>query len=205
MPFLSSCLGVIAAAIHLSAYVVYARQAGRGETRLNTATWILWVFLSALNAASYLMMTGDPAKSAVSLGGATACTITLAYALAKGRASPIAPADGAALAAGLLAAAAWWLWRSATYANLILQIGFIISMVPTYRGLFRDPAAEKPLPWLMWGAAYAVTLVVVLLRWQGHTPDLAYPGINLVTHSGVGVAAMLLQKKNRDQRTKIRR
>ncbi|HTK04391.1 MAG TPA: hypothetical protein VL500_02315 [Candidatus Eisenbacteria bacterium] len=195
MPSLSSCLGIIAAAIHLSAYVVYARQAGRGETRLNTATWILWVFLSALNAASYLMMTGDLAKSAVSLGGATACTITLAYALAKGRASPVAPADAAALAAGLVAAAAWWIWRSATFANLILQAGFIISMVPTYRRLFRDPRAEKPLPWLMWGSAYAVTLVVVLLRWQGHAPDLAYPGINLVTHSGVGWSAIVFSRR----------
>ncbi|HTM68178.1 MAG TPA: hypothetical protein VL426_02660, partial [Candidatus Binatia bacterium] len=185
MPSVSSCLGVAAAAIHLSAYAVYARRAGRGEARLNTATWILWVFLSALNAASYLMMTGDIAKSAVSLGGATACTITLAYAFAKGRASPVAPADGAALAAGLVAAAAWWIWRSATFANLILQAGFIISMVPVYRVILKDPRAEPPLPWFMWGSAYAVTLVVVLLRWQGHYPDLAYPGINLVTHSGV--------------------
>lgn len=197
MPSISTVLGVAAAAIHLSAYVVYARQTGRGETRLNTATWILWVFLSALNAASYLMMTGDPAKSAVSCAGAVACTVTLAFALAKGRASPIAPWDGAALAAGLCAAAAWWLWRSATYANLILQGGFIISMLPTYRAVFKDPRTEKPLPWLMWGSAYVVTLCVVLLRWQGHLPDLAYPGINMITHSGVGGCVLLLRRRTK--------
>lgn len=194
---LGALLGIAAAAIHLSAYGVYARQTSRGETRLNTATWILWVFLSALNAASYLMMTGDLVKSAVSLGDATACTATLAYALAKGRTSGIAPADGAALAAGLVAAAAWWLWRSATYANLILQAWFIISMIPTYRAILKDPRTERPLPWLMWGSAYAVTLAVVLLRWRGHAADLAYPGINLVTHSGVGWCVIVLSRARR--------
>nr|ALV85544.1 hypothetical protein [uncultured bacterium pA1] len=194
---LGAVLGVAAAAIHLSAYAVYARQTSRGETRLNTATWILWVFLSALNATSYLMMSGDPAKAAVACAGATACTITLAYALARGKASPIAAWDGAALAAGLAAAAAWWIWRSAASANLILQAGFVVSMVPTYRAIFKDPRTEKPLPWLMWGSAYAVTLAVVLLRWRGHAADLAYPGINLVTHSGVGWCVILLSRARR--------
>ncbi|MEY4745123.1 MAG: hypothetical protein RL272_1068 [Candidatus Parcubacteria bacterium] len=192
MPSASSVLGLAAAAIHLAAYGVYARQTSRGETRLNTATWILWVFLSALNAASYLMMSGDPAKATVACAGATACTMTLGYALLRGKASAIAPWDGAALAAGLFAAAAWWLWRSATSANLILQAGFVISMIPTYRGVFRDPRSERPLPWLMWGSAYAVSLAVVLLRWRGHAADLAYPCINLVTHSGVGWCAIIL-------------
>ncbi len=197
MPGFSAVLGLAAAAIHLSAYAVYARQTGRGETRLNTATWILWVFLSALNAASYLMMSGDPAKAAVACAGAAACTVTLAFALLKGRASPIAPWDGAALAAGLAAAGAWWVWRSAATANLILQAGFVISMVPTYRAILRDPRAEKPLPWLMWGTAYAVTLATVILRWRGHPADLAYPGINLVTHSGVGWCVILLSRARR--------
>ena len=195
MSALSSMLAAVAAMIHLSAYVVYARQTNRGETRLNTATWILWVFLSSLNAASYLMMSGDPAKSLLSFAGATACTVTLIYALAKGKASPIAPWDAAALAAGLAAAGAWMVWRSATYANLILQAGFVISMIPTYRGIFKDPAAEKPLPWLMWGSAYAVNLCVVLLRWRGHDADLAYPCINLVTHSGVGWCVITLTRR----------
>ncbi|HSD12802.1 MAG TPA: hypothetical protein VLC10_04550 [Patescibacteria group bacterium] len=197
MPAISSALGVVAAAIHLSAYVVYARRTAKGEARLNTATWILWVFLSALNAASYLIMTGDLAKAFLPCAGATACTLTLAFALAKGRASPIAFWDGAALAAGLVAAAAWWLWRSATYANLILQAGFVVSMVPVYRGILKDPRAEPPLPWLMWGAAYAVAITTVLLRWRGHAADLAYPGINLVTHSGVGWCVILLSRARR--------
>lgn len=194
MSVLSTILGACAVALHLSGYVAYARLAGRGEARLNTATWILWVFLSSLNAASYLMMSGDPTKSVVAFTGATACTVTLAYALRTGKASRIAAGDAAALLAGLVAAGAWWFWRSATYANLILQAGFVISMIPTYRGVLRDPKAEPPLPWFLWGSAYATNLCVIALRWQGNLPDLAYPSINLVTHAGVGTLAILLMR-----------
>jgi hypothetical protein len=188
-------LGAAAALTHLSAYAVYARNTALGRVRLNTATWVLWVFLSALNAASYYAMNGDLAKSAIGIAGACACTVTLGWSLLKDRASRIAPADGLALLAGLLAAGAWWHWRSATFANLILQGGFIVSMVPTYRAVFRDPSTERPLPWLMWGTAYLLTLATVALRWRGHLPDLAYPGINLVTHSGVGIVAILLSRR----------
>jgi hypothetical protein len=187
----------VAATLHLSAYVVYARAAGRGAARLNSATWILWVFLSALNAASYVVMSGDPMKGAVACAGAVACTVTLAYAVAKGKASAIGAWDAVALVAGLVAAGSWLAFRNATYANLILQGGFVISMLPAYRAVFADERAEPWLPWLMWGAAYAVNLCVVLLRWRGHYADLAYPCINLVTHSGVGWCVLLLTRARR--------
>jgi hypothetical protein len=194
MHILSSILGIAAAAIHLSAYAVYARYAFRGTTTLNTATWILWVFLSALNAASYLLMSGDPTKSVVAFAGAAACTITLGAALYRGKVSAIARWDAAALIAGLVAAAAWLIWHNATYANLILQAGFIVSMAPVYRTVFSNPTSERPLPWLMWGTAYAINLCVVILRWRGQPADLAYPCINLVTHAGVGWCAIILSR-----------
>lgn len=197
MPYLSHALVAIAATLHLSAYVVYGRMTGRGEARANTATWILWVFLSALNATSYVLMSGDLMKGAVACAGAVACTVTFAYALSKGKASPIGLWDGAALGVGLLAAAAWLAFRSATYANLILQGGFVVSMIPVYRAVLKDPRAEPPVPWLMWGSAYAVNLCVVILRWRGHAADLAYPCISLVTHSGVGITSLLLVRARR--------
>lgn len=197
MPYAAYPLVALATTLHLSAYAVYARKTGRGEATLNTATWILWVFLSALNATSYVLMSGDPLKGAVACAGAIACTVTLAFAVAKGRASSVSLWDGATLGVGLLAASAWLALRSATYANLILQGGFVVSMIPVYRAILKDPRAEPPLPWLMWGSAYAVNLCVVLLRWRGHAADLAYPCINLFTHSGVGIAAILIARARR--------
>lgn len=196
MVFLIETLAVISALIHLSGYLVYSILMHRGHSRPNMATWVLWVFLSALNCTSYLVMSGDLTKSAVAFAGAFASTATFVFSLKRGRVSRLNPWDTIALAFGLVAAVVWIALRSATFANIILQFGFIISMLPTYRGVIKDHSHEKPLPWFMWGTAYAINLSVVLLRWHGHPADLIYPLQSLFTHTGVGIVVMIMSRRS---------
>ena len=187
----SAVLGVIAGLVHFSAYALYLRQVLRRTSRPNTATWTLWTFLAALNAASYLAMCRDPAKAATPIAGALACAVILTVSVWKGRLTRLAVFDRGILAIGLSAAAVWWASRSATWANLLLQGAFVLSNVPTYRGVWRDPATERPLPWFGFGLAYAINIAVVLLRWQNEIADLAYPVLSLVTDAGVGLVVVL--------------
>ncbi len=192
---LTGIFAVISVIVHLSGYVTYSHLMKNGHSRPNMATWTLWVFLSALNCASYLVMSGDPAKAAVSFTGAFACTVTFIYSLKKGRVSRLNAWDSTALTVGVLAAAVWWGLQSATYANLILQFGFFISMIPTYRGVIKDHSHEKPLPWFVWGTAYAINLAVVIARWNGHAADLAYPLFSMITHTGVGITTIVMTRR----------
>ena len=80
---ISATLGLIAGSVHLSAYALYLRQVLRGTSRPNTATWTLWTFLAALNAASYLAMCRDPAKAATPIAGALACAAVLTVSFWK--------------------------------------------------------------------------------------------------------------------------
>lgn len=185
-------LSLVGAAIKLSGYGRYIVGIARGEMRPNMATWTLWVFLSSLNSASYLLMSHDPYKAAVALAGTTGCVLTYIFALRRGSMQGLNGWDKVSLGIGLAAGAAWWILKSAASANIILQAGFIISMIPTYRGLLADHGAEKPSPWLLMATAYAVNLVVVILRWDGNLIGLLYPGINMVSHAGVGFLAMAL-------------
>ncbi len=195
LPSLVITLAAISAAIHLGGYAAYSILVGRGHSRPNMATWVLWVFLSALNCTSYLAMSGDTAKAAVAFAGAFACTVTFAYSLKKGRVSRLNTWDTAALMIGLVAAVVWITLRSATFANIILQCGFVISMLPTYRSVIKDHSTEKALPWFMWGTAYAINLCVVLLRWNGHIPDIIYPLQSLFTHTGVGITVLIMSRR----------
>jgi len=43
----------------------------------------------------------------------------------------------------------WWVFRSATYANLILQVCILVSFIPTYRTVWNNPKTEKALPWFI--------------------------------------------------------
>lgn len=183
-------LGAVAGLVHLSAYALYNREMLRGRNRPNTATWILWSFLATLNTTSYLAMSGDLAKAATPIAGCAACLVTLCLTAKKGRLSRLSVFDLIILAIGASAGLIWWTARSAWCANLLLQLAFIIANIPTFRGVWRDPGTEQPLPWFGFALAYVLNVAVVLMRWQGQLMDLAYPVCSLLADGGVGLAVV---------------
>jgi hypothetical protein len=91
------------------------------------------------------------------------------------------------LAIGIAAGLFWWTSRSAAGANLLLQLAFVVSNIPTFSGVWRDPHIERPLPWFGFAAAYMLNLAVVIMRWRGSYADLAYPVVSLFADGGVGI------------------
>ncbi len=197
-----AALGILAGIVHVASYGIYFRKILRNEVLPNTATWILWVFLSALNAASYIVMSQDPLKGTVAVAGAASCTVIFLFSLCKGRFSPVRGFDLITVAVGIISGAAWIAFQSATFANLLLQAGFLLSMVPTYRKVLRDGASEPPLPWFLWSLAYVISTSVVIIRWNGNFPDLAYPVLCMLSHGGVGAIAVI--NKNKNQKHSVR-
>jgi len=182
----SVILGASAGVIHLTAYALYNREMILGRTRPNTCTWLLWSFLATLNTASYIAMSGDLVKAATPIAGCAACCLTLVLSAWRGRLSRLDRLGWAVLGIGLGAGVLWWAGRDAAYANLLLQLAFVISNIPTLRGVWRDPAVERALPWFGFGLAYVLNVIVVLMRWQGQAIDLAYPVLSLLADGGVG-------------------
>ena len=195
MTIIILALPFVGALIKLSGYGKYIVGIYRGEMRPNMATWTLWAILSSLNSTSYLLMSHDPLKASVALAGTTGCLITYVYALRRGSMQGLTGWDKAALGVGVIAAGAWVVLKSASYANLILQGGFLISMIPTWRGLLADHDAEKPSPWFLMSAAYAINTIVVATRYDGNWIGFVYPVLSALTHGSVGVMALVLAPK----------
>jgi hypothetical protein len=183
----SVCLGFAGSILHLAAFAIYNRQMIQGTSQPNTATWTLWVFLMLLNASSYAVMSGDWVKSILPVAGVFATISTFFYSLYKGKLSRLDLWDDISLGIGLVSGLAWIYYKSATCANLILQISIVISFVPTYRGVLEDPKKERALPWYMWSTAYLLQLFVILLRWQGQYQDLVFPSLCFLLHAPVGL------------------
>lgn len=183
----SVILGLTAGSVHLVSYALYNREMLRGNIRPNTATWILWTFLALLNTASYVAMSQDLAKAATPIAGCAACVVTLCLAAGKGRLSKLTRLDMAILAIGIAAGLLWWSSRNAACANLLLQLAFVVSNIPTFNGVWKDPRVERPLPWFGFTAAYLINLAVVIMRWNRNLADLAYPVISLLADGGIGV------------------
>ncbi|MEA1925749.1 MAG: hypothetical protein U9M90_00685 [Patescibacteria group bacterium] len=187
-------LGVLAGLLHILVFALYNRQMLKGISQPNLATWILWVFLTVLNVSSYAVMSDDWVKSILPLASSIACILTFLFALYKGKLSKIDPWDGLALGIGIISSLVWWYYKSATYANLILQFSIAVSFVPTYRGVWNNSLKERALPWFMWSSAYILSIIVVILRWQSQYQDLVYPVNCLILHAVVG----LLTKRHRN-------
>lgn len=187
----SAILSGLAFILHLAVFVFYIRQVARGKSRPNAATWAIWAFVASLNCLSFFFMSEDWVKALQPLAGSLACVGTFLFALLKGKLTRLNRLDKAVLGIGLLAALAWWVFRSAGFANSILQIAFTVSFVPTIRDVWQHPDRESPGPWLLWGTVYAILIAVVLMRWTGQPIELLYPLISMVTHSSVGLVAWL--------------
>lgn len=180
-------LGITAGLMHVVAFALYNKQMLRGTSIPNAATWTLWTFLTVLNVSSYAVMSGDLVKSILPAASSIACIGTFLFSLYKGKLSRMDKWDGFALAIGLVLGFVWWWYHSAICANLILQLSVAISFVPTYRGVWKNPATEKAFPWYLWSFAYVLSIIVVVLRWQGQYVDLVYPVNCLILHAVVGL------------------
>jgi len=179
-------LGLIPGLIHFTAFLIYNKQMLKGESRPNTTTWTLWSVIATLNCISYIYMSGDAIKGVIAITGSILCVGTLMLSLVKGKLSKLNRWDIYVLMVGVVAVIFWWIFRSATYGNLILQACFLISFIPTYKYVIKNPKNEKGLPWFIWGFAYLVAICIVLLRWNNQYQDLVYPILSCVTHGGLG-------------------
>lgn len=189
-------LGIGAAICHAIAYLDYNTKVIKRHTAPNGSTWAIWSSLAILSASSYLKMTGDVAKSILSLINIFWCVSTFCIALYLKRFVRPDKWDVRALSIGLLAALVWWIYKSAMYANLLLQVAILVGFIPTYRLVWNTPTAERCRPWWIWVGAYGILIATVILRWRGQWQDLAYPTTSIMYHSLVPILSILrLNKK----------
>lgn len=186
----AKALALVSLLIYLTAFGLYIRQMIRGHSKPNPATWGMWVFIVFLNSASYSVMTGDWVKALTTYAGCLAMSVTFLFALKKGKFSRLSGFDWLLMFLGFSSILVWWVRRDAMYANLLLQVCIIVSFIPTYRGVWRNPRNERPLPWLLFSFGYIVAIVVVGLRWRGQPQDLVFPGLNIVLHAIVGLMSL---------------
>jgi hypothetical protein len=169
----------------LLAYIVYNKDAFLGLSKPNAVSWGLWTMVTILNMASYFVMTGDILKNSLPIVASFACITTFGLALYKKNYVPLSTIEKLALTTGVIAIIGWYLFRSAVFANVILQLANAAAFVPTYRSVWKNPANEKPLPWGIFTTAYALLCITVLLRFDGKFAELLFPFLGLILHSSL--------------------
>ncbi len=192
---LAKALAFVATGFQLWAFWLYNRKMIVDQQNPNTSTWLLWAVLTILNFTSYSIASGDIWKSLLPMATSFACIGTCIFALRRGKFKKLSGlTDMLVIIVGLTAAIVWKVYQSAALGNVTLQLAIVISFIPTFRDvLIKD---ENPLPWLLWGVAYAFLLIVVILRWQHQPWDLVYPLVGVTFH----LAVALLSRARRSQK-----
>lgn len=180
---MATFLTLLASAIFIAAFIIYNKNLFKGQFTSHPVSWVLFTVITLVNSTSYFAMSGDWVKTLVAFTDCAVCIITLVVLLVtrRGTKKAVELADWVILGIGLIAILSWWLFRSATIGNLIIQGAAVIAFIPLYRA----PQNEPPLPWFLWGSAFILQVSVVMLRWQGNVFDLVNPLQCLTLHAGL--------------------
>lgn len=165
----------------MSAFLLY----GKGNARINAATWFILALGDGLDFASYFDMTDqDVTKNVVPISFAAGSILTFLFALKKGRFAWPDGTDLSIILADFLITIAWLQFTgvTSTVANLAYQATTIVAFIPMYRGLAMGLERETPLPWALWTFAFVVFL---LSHWMSGGPweEGVYPAVGLATHA----------------------
>jgi len=192
-------LAIAAAALQALGYVLYARLFLKKVIRPNAASSFMFAYGTALlvlleysDGASWPILALPATCAALSVGIALLC-------MRKRATDPVDRVEGIAFSADVWLTVLW-VAIAFGYGNISpFSAGFLLAgnvttltaFFPVLRSTWRNPERERPEPWLVWTAAYALLAVVTLLADQGRHPALlAYPLLSVVLHGSIAIMSL---------------
>lgn len=181
-----SLAGSVFALLSMGSYVVLLL---RGATTPNPASWIIWLVIGVINTVTYLStVEGDWSRAGVLIIVTTGILLVTVYSLVRGRFSRLGRLEISVLALALAVGTFWQMTGNAILANLVLQMVYVISFVPTVIGLRNGSIKEHPGPWALSVFAYVAMIASVFVNWEtNHWVALAHPILNGLLGNGMVV------------------
>lgn len=179
---------------------IYFAQVVRGSSVPNPATWIIWLIIGVINAITYFLVVEHHLLRSLTLIVVTAGILAVTiYSLVRGRFAKLRRLDVICLSLALVTAVIWRVTGDPVLANLILQVVYIISYVPTISGLRQRTLREQPWPWILAVFGYIFMIAATMTSWTDQSwPALAHPVINGLLGNGL-VAYYAVRDRNQVQ------
>lgn len=180
--------------IGVSSYCVIVT---RGTIRLNPSTWIIRALVASINLVSYvLVLHGDLLRALPVMVVTAGIFFVMLYSLFNGQFSKFRPVDTACLVIAILVGIFWRLSGDPIAANLLLQVVYVISFLPTISGLRKRTLRDTPYPWAINVVAYVFMVCEILLHWEANSwVALAHPLLNGLLGNGAMVYFALENSK----------
>lgn len=194
-------LSIIAGSLQALGYFAYASQVLRKEIRPNAASWTMFAYGTTL----LFFLEWDRGASLELLVVPAICAFSsVCVAIyCKSRGGKLWPEKSIDRASFLLDVGitivyvATWVLLSRGDINqhqkevtdLVLlvcwNVGILTAFFPLLREVYHYPQFERSLPWGIWATAYAMLVVITLIKQGGVDELLLYPFINMIVHAFV--------------------
>jgi hypothetical protein len=180
---LSLCGSVFA----ILSMTIYFLQVVKGTSKPNPATWIIWLIVGVINLITYFyVVEGGVLRTGVLVVVTSGIAAVTIYSLIYGKFSRLSLTDSICLILAGFVVVFWQTTGDPVRANLILQIVYAVSFIPTIIGLHKGTLVEKHLPWSLAIGAYCFMLLAVIVDWhKTHWVALAHPIINGLIGNGI--------------------
>lgn len=190
---ISISLGILIGVTHLLGYWIYYRTSSLyKETAPNTASWSVWAFGSIVNLLTYASMSNDWVKDILPAVCSVACLVIYVSYLRQGKFEVPKFSDILIFSADIMATIVWMSTNSPLIGNMACQGSEVISFIPIIRETMRHPRRERPLPWIIWSIAYALDVILVIIRWR-QWGDMVYP----VTSLALSLTMIIITNRRR--------
>jgi len=181
---------ILAGCLSVLAFVLYNSRNIAGGTHPNISSWAVWASITVLNFTSYKKLTGDWVKSILPTANSAMCVATALLALHTGSVRSLGGIDQTCFLLGVIAGVCWWIFKSASFAQIILQVAIVVGFIPTLTGAWNKPSSEPALSWCLWVGAFIAQYFAVKFTWGGKRIEFLYPVNMTVFHSAVFLLAL---------------
>jgi len=197
-------LGILAAALQATGYLVYGFKVLRKEILPNPASWLMFAY----GTSFLLILEWDRDASFALLALPAVCallSVAIAlYCLHKVRRAwwPEHGLEKFSFSLDVLLTIAYlftWIllaqgaigvadkdWAD-TFILVCWNLGIFTAFFPLLRQVYHRPQSEHVMPWIIWTCAYATLSVVTIVEQQGINELLAYPVINTAVHGFIAI------------------
>lgn len=192
MPDLSVILPVTAAILHGVGYTLYNWQTLKGVTKPNPVSLFIWLFLAALNAATFTAMNDSVAALQMYVG-TIGMTAVFSVALFTGKLRRPTEWEWPVLALCLLSV---YVWKrtDATLANMVIVGGVALSFIPYIYDLYVDPRLDRAKAWWFFTFAWGVTCINTFVYHGGLTLSMVMPVVMAIAHLAVALLCLESRK-----------
>lgn len=185
---ITEIITILASLLGLYAFYPYIRDTLRGKTHPHVFSWVVWGLLMII---AFFAQVSEGAGPAAAVTGIFALLnlVVVALALRHGERA-ITRSDWVMLVTALLAIPLWLATKNPVWSVILISMIDVVAFIPTFRKSWGKPGEETLQTYILCGASFALSLLVVEAV---SLSTILYPATLMATNA-VFVAMVVLRR-----------